>query len=311
MNHYYIYNLQLSTHLNLPLPLAPQPNGQTDLFLTQEELPEKTDKTLVAVRDVAGFQRSEIYQMPDGNFATYVYRENNCSLYVKNGQELIIHPEMNLENNKEHFVFFMHIAFSSLLYQRHYLLFHGSAIAYKGKGYIFVGHSGAGKSTIASSLLQQGGRFLADDICFVFAKDHRYYVSPSYNFTKLTPTTFNKFQPVNRFFTDYSLLEEGKFLCQLHPNYLSSTPVELTKIFHVSIDNQKETHVKALKGMDALQRLLHNAARPDGLKLYNMENDFYKDCFLLNTHLKVLDIYRKHDEFIAPEVIQFLDQSAN
>ncbi|MBA2665057.1 MAG: hypothetical protein H0U74_22410 [Bradymonadaceae bacterium] len=44
---------------------------------------------------------------------------------------------------------------------------HGSAVAIDERGWIFIGESGAGKSTTAHALLAQGATFLADDMTLV------------------------------------------------------------------------------------------------------------------------------------------------
>ncbi len=44
---------------------------------------------------------------------------------------------------------------------------HGSAVAFEGRAWVFIGESGAGKSTTAHALLAHGGRLLADDMSIV------------------------------------------------------------------------------------------------------------------------------------------------
>jgi hypothetical protein len=54
-----------------------------------------------------------------------------------------------------------------LLHQRGFLVLHGSAVAIAGQGVIFLGHKGAGKSTMAAALFARGHSFIADDVVAV------------------------------------------------------------------------------------------------------------------------------------------------
>ncbi|TGV75989.1 serine kinase, partial [Mesorhizobium sp. M2D.F.Ca.ET.145.01.1.1] len=51
-----------------------------------------------------------------------------------------------------------------LLHQRGLLVLHASAIAVTGRGAIFMGDKGAGKSTTASALIRAGHDLLTDDV---------------------------------------------------------------------------------------------------------------------------------------------------
>lgn len=71
------------------------------------------------------------------------------------------------------------------LLQRKILPLHGSAVALNGKVYAIIGNSGAGKSTMASTLLSLGCTLLSDDIVAIAMKGSTPYVIPSYPQQKL------------------------------------------------------------------------------------------------------------------------------
>lgn len=60
-------------------------------------------------------------------------------------------------------------AFGALLHQRGMLPLHANAIDLNGRAIAFLGHSGAGKSTMAAWFHDRGYRILADDVCVVRA----------------------------------------------------------------------------------------------------------------------------------------------
>lgn len=55
-------------------------------------------------------------------------------------------------------------ALGLVLFQRGYFLLHGSAVRHHGRGVVFLGLPGAGKSTTAAAFVQQGGHLLSDDL---------------------------------------------------------------------------------------------------------------------------------------------------
>lgn len=73
--------------------------------------------------------------------------------------------------------------------QREMLPFHCSALeAPQGGGILIAGESGAGKSTLTAGLLQQGYRFLADDMAVVDPSQKSYVVGyPGFPYLKLCP----------------------------------------------------------------------------------------------------------------------------
>jgi hypothetical protein len=64
-------------------------------------------------------------------------------------------------------LFLLGSAFGALLHQRGLLPLHANAIEIDGRAVAFMGHSGAGKSTMAAWFLDRGHRILADDVCVV------------------------------------------------------------------------------------------------------------------------------------------------
>ncbi len=86
--------------------------------------------------------------------------------WIDAGREIVVEPapgapERNLR------LFLLGSAFGALLHQRGLLPLHANAIEFEGRAVAFMGHSGAGKSTIAAWFLDRGHRVLADDVCVV------------------------------------------------------------------------------------------------------------------------------------------------
>jgi hypothetical protein len=98
--------------------------------------------------------------------AVALYWEDVGEYRVSDGRRIDIRP---LPGVPAHVLslFVMGTAFAMLLYQRGYTVLHGSVAEFDGCGIGFLGHKGAGKSTLAMSLQQIGGRLIADDLVAV------------------------------------------------------------------------------------------------------------------------------------------------
>lgn len=63
---------------------------------------------------------------------------------------------------------------------------HASAVSLQGTGLIFVGEGGRGKTTTALALAMRGWKLIADDICFLTARDNVYELHGLYATTIVT-----------------------------------------------------------------------------------------------------------------------------
>lgn len=85
---------------------------------------------------------------------------------VTRGREIVFEraPSSSERNLR---LYLLGSAFAAILHQRGLLPLHANAIEVDGGAVAFMGHSGAGKSTMAAWFLDRGARVLADDVCVV------------------------------------------------------------------------------------------------------------------------------------------------
>ena len=103
---------------------------------------------------------------------------------VLDGNTITIRPHVNKDNELIR-TFLLGSALGVLQEQRGRIPIHGGAICINGKAAIFSGNSGAGKSTITSSLVRRGYPFLSDDVSTISLKDGAPKVIPAYPQRKL------------------------------------------------------------------------------------------------------------------------------
>ena len=86
--------------------------------------------------------------------------------WIDSGREMIVQPFAGASERNIR-LFLLGSAFGALLHQRNLLPLHANAVEIDGRAIAFMGHSGAGKSTMAAWFLDRGHRILADDVCVV------------------------------------------------------------------------------------------------------------------------------------------------
>lgn len=78
-------------------------------------------------------------------------------------------------------------AIAGVLYQRGLFLLHGAVVQIHDQTVLFLGDTGAGKSTLAASFLEAGYDVLSDDIAALETSSGKLVVRPSYPALKLDP----------------------------------------------------------------------------------------------------------------------------
>lgn len=112
---------------------------------------------------------------------------------IENGNTIHVSPEPGADEDKIR-LFILGSCMGAILLQRKILPLHGSAIVVDNKAYAFVGHSGHGKSTLASAFIQQGFCMLTDDVIAVTLNEQNVpMVSPAYPQQKLWQESLDSF----------------------------------------------------------------------------------------------------------------------
>jgi 6-pyruvoyl-tetrahydropterin synthase len=148
---YQVYGLTVNSEFELP------------------ELPLVDSQDSADVSIFNGDFQQEIDQHSPTNECLYrVIYDSVGKFLIKNGNKIICDLDSaEISTQKLFRRFVEHQLFAIVLLQRGVLLLHGSAVAVNGKGAIFLGPQGAGKSTTISAFHQQGYQVLADDIVAV------------------------------------------------------------------------------------------------------------------------------------------------
>ncbi len=160
------YGLTISSDISLlntqPLSDKPDVNIRLEtLDLSKEEQLNTTNQLCGSLPDIANF-------------------------LFKEGCELIVSPVANVDSELLR-VSVLAAGMSVILRQRGYLILHGSSVRIGSEAIAFLGHSGWGKSTLATAFHSQGHDLITDDVLTVDIQTKGCFAIPSYPLVKLLP----------------------------------------------------------------------------------------------------------------------------
>lgn len=114
-----------------------------------------------------------------------LYFKNTGVFLIEQGHTITVIPDLNLQEQTLA-AFLSGGVMAVLLYQRDFLILHGSAVNISGKAVLFLGDSGEGKSSTAAALQAQGYPQITDDLAAVTIDQGTVMISPSIPQTKLS-----------------------------------------------------------------------------------------------------------------------------
>lgn len=149
---YSLFGLRVHSEIALPELLPGDGEGACEVFIRMGSLPPIEGEL---VNSIAVTAEGAILNIP--GVGRYLIRD---------GREMVIEPDP--QGSERHLrLFLLGSAFGAILHQRHLLPLHANSIEIGGRAIAFMGHSGAGKSTMAAWFHDRGFNVLADDVCVV------------------------------------------------------------------------------------------------------------------------------------------------
>lgn len=137
----------------------------------------------------------------------HLYWNNVCSLYVKDGKEILFMQDPDSVDKTYPGLLIAGTAMAVVLFQKGFTVLHGSCVKIDGKAFIFLGHKGEGKSTMAGYFASTGHQLISDDVCAISFLDDSPLVHQSFPSIKLWPDAMD--------FLNLAPAEHGK----VHKNF--------------------------------------------------------------------------------------------
>lgn len=155
MFYYSAYSLIIGSEL--PLPEWPEANGEPDILIRVGTVPKvpcnATLNSELAIHNSAG------------------------AFQITNGREIVVDPLPGADPNAVRLLLLGRMM-AYLLRQRGWLPLHASGVTFRQRSVLFLGHSGAGKSTTAAAFHRAGHQIVTDDVAPVRISDNKCIALP-------------------------------------------------------------------------------------------------------------------------------------
>lgn len=225
--------------------------------------------------------------------------------HIYNGDTVTIEP-LGDKNNKMIKLYIMGSVMGMILLQRNMVAIHGGGIVIDGKGCIFTGQKGAGKSTITTALRKKGYKFIADDVCSINIGEVN-SIHHGFGYQKLCEDAMEKL--------GYDLSEYEPFRGDLNVNkYIVEAFDEFTKeevpleaVFELAVGDVDEVEIEEVLGANKMNKLIENVFRIEILRYAGgIEPVYFKQCLDIVKSTRMYKITRPKDLFTAEEQINLV-----
>ncbi len=188
----------------------------------------------------------------------YLWWENIGRVKIENGSKIFVDfPSVSGTSKELHILpFLLGPVIALLLYQRGYLLLHGSSFRFNESALAFLGHSKIGKSTIAFNFYQRGNQIVTDDIIAItINKKGLPLIYPAYPHVRLSKDSFRFLKETSNDLTPICEVLSKVFLDTSRG--FSTHPLVLKGIYVLEKSNQ--TKISLLNPQECMLNLLSHS----------------------------------------------------
>ncbi|ABM04375.1 Hpr(Ser) kinase/phosphatase [Psychromonas ingrahamii 37] len=207
---------------------------------------------------------------------------------IENGETITIEPEENtsLDIIK---LFLLGSALGAIQHQRQRLTLHASAFTKCDHTILLCGQSGAGKSTTANALIQQGFQLLSDDLAVIDFLDGDAFVTPAYPQSKLWQDAAEKLSIEYKNF--HRVRDElDKYRIPINNNFCNR-PKKITHIINLQLSDIELAKINSLTVFEQLGVLKIHSYRKKYFTLEQAQGNF-QACAALVDLVPVTQITR-------------------
>ena len=181
MFSYYAYGLGIHSEIAIPEFIAG--STQKDVTITIDR-----DASISDYLPTEAIEQSWALRLTREKAIVYV-RETGVFL-IDNGHKIVFIPVPEALEQVARF-YIVGTVMAILLYQRQFLVLHGSVINFDGEAVIFLGNSGDGKSSTAAAISAAGYNLVNDDVAPITLEDSQVILQPGFPQIKMSQATAN------------------------------------------------------------------------------------------------------------------------
>lgn len=224
------------------------------------------------------------------------FRNDAGHFVITGGNDILVQPSVHAkEDDLASFVLGWGLAF--LFQMRGFSAIHSSAMEIKNHAVLISGVSGAGKSTIALSLIDAGYRYLADDIAMVNPKEDM-IIQPAFPQQKVCR---NVAEQIGTEKLRYINEKKDKFAYCNTENFCWE-PRKLTTLIILKKYEGASVKIEEITGVEKISAVINNLFLLDAYKAMGITIEEKARCLELAGKLSIYTIYRPADGDTVQEI---------
>ncbi len=292
--YYKAYGLIIESALELPEMVKADEKSKIDIKIKFGTVPEELCNAV---------EKGVCYQAGKDEFLLKV--RNIGKYMVTGGNEIVIEPVSD-ELKEEIRLFLLGSALGAMLHQRGMLVLHGSSVCINGKGVVFVGNSGVGKSTTAAAFAKKGYKIMSDDITCINIIDGIPYIIPGFPNIKLWDDAARNFGEDVETLTRVRK-ELKKYRIGVQESYIDET-IPISKVVTLSFINENGIKCSKIESLEKIEQLIKNTYRFKYLSAQGGKGEHFKQCAATASKIEMYKIERDKEKFSHDELIEIVKE---
>ncbi len=280
MFQYKAYSLNINSEIEFP-EFMPSEKQEFDVEIVLGKTPDQLVGENVVTKVRYQATKNEVLYLLKGA----------GKIYISKGTSIIVEPIENpdWEHLKNHV---RSRAIAAILHQRKWAILHGSAIYKNGKAIIFIGRSGAGKSTFLGAFIKKGYDFISDDLCLIKkTKEGQILLFPAYPQVRLWENSIQLIETNEHLEKGPAVRSElDKYFMKPKTSFIKN-PTPINNVYVLNATQNKVHSIQNLPPLEKLSQLLKFSfakGHLEGLGGHIEQFELYSQL-LKDTSIKTID----------------------
>lgn len=294
MKYYYrVYGLNIESTIQVPELEMIDSNSNIDVRMYYGQVNQEI-KDLIEEGKCSKYSKQSMW-----------FNIKDVAIYhIYNGDTIVIQPYEGA-SIKQIKLYILGSVMGMILLQKNIVAIHGGGIVMNGKGCVFTGPKGSGKSTITTALRKKGYKFISDDVCSI--DSNKLTINHGFGYQKLCEDAMDKFgYDVEQFEIFRGDLNKNKYIVPAFNEFIKED-IKLDSIFELSVGDVNKVEIEEIQGSQKMDKFINNIFRVEVLKYAGgIEVLYFKKCLNIVKNIKWFKVTRPRDVFSVDEQIEVI-----
>ncbi|MEG0307053.1 MAG: hypothetical protein RR636_03855 [Clostridium sp.] len=278
-------------------------------FVTRDRVSEEKNRVTMDYGQVSEEIKENINKgsrMHISKESIWFHIDGVSTYWIQNGDSIIVEPCDNCDGNLMK-IYIMGSVLGFLLLQREVMAVHGGTIVIDGRGVIFTGQRGAGKSTLTTALGQRGYFFVSDDVATINIEGET-SVEQGFPYHKLCVDALENMNYEKENYTSFQGDGKVKYLVPDRSGFYGEK-APLSAICEINVGDVEKVQIEEVLGREKFNKIIKNIYRTEYIsRMDGMKPSYFKQCMKVAKDIKFFKITRPRDKYTVDEQIQIIEK---